>query len=249
MCDSKFDQYFARLDEAEQVVALKVRDAVREAVGANLRVSETTKWNYPAWVHEGKNGNMCSIMGATGYVRLQFFRGAELRQAELRLEGTGKGMRHLKVWCDREFPRRRFGRWLRTRRCCTRLLPREFAGGFVFPLARGVITELRRGGSGGRWDPLSLGLVPLQGGVKNRAGSSPLQRSEELVGVNRALGVSGTLRDSRGSAGSVSEVIEAGAADSASTGDLNLFDPRRVIEECALDADAFGHSADREVRR
>ncbi len=43
-------------------------------------------------------------MGATGYVRLQFLRGAELPQAESRLEGTGKGMRHLKVWCNREFP-------------------------------------------------------------------------------------------------------------------------------------------------
>lgn len=104
MSDSAFDQYFEGLDESERRVALAVRDAVRKAVGANPRVSETTKWNYPAWVHEGKRGNMCSIMAATGYVRLQFFRGAELPQAESRLEGTGKGMRHIKVWCDREFP-------------------------------------------------------------------------------------------------------------------------------------------------
>ncbi len=104
MSESRFDQYFAGLDEAERLVALKVRDVVREAVSANPRVSETTKWDYPAWVHEGKNGNMCSIMGATGYVRLQFFRGAELPQSESRLEGTGKGMRHLKVRCGREFP-------------------------------------------------------------------------------------------------------------------------------------------------
>ena len=104
MAESRFERYFAELEEAERGVALKIRDAVREAVGDNPRVSETTKWNYPAWVHEGKNGNMCSIMGADGYVRLQFFRGAELPEAETRLEGTGKGMRHLKVWCDCEFP-------------------------------------------------------------------------------------------------------------------------------------------------
>ena len=104
MSESKFDLYFDGLEEAERRVALAVRDAVREAVGENPKITETTKWNYPAWVHEGKNGNMCSIMGANGYVRLQFFRGAELPQSESRLEGTGKGMRHLKVWCDREFP-------------------------------------------------------------------------------------------------------------------------------------------------
>ena len=104
MADSKFDQYIAGLDAAERTVALKVRDAVRDAVGSNPNISETTKWNYPAWVYSGRRGNMCSIMGASGYVRLQFFRGAELPASESRLEGTGKGMRHLKVWCDGEFP-------------------------------------------------------------------------------------------------------------------------------------------------
>ena len=104
MSESKFDEYFANLDEAERLVALRIRDAVRDAVGDQAKIFETTKWNYPAWVHEGKRGNMCSIMGANGYVRLQFFRGAELPQAGSRLEGTGKGMRHLKVRCDGDFP-------------------------------------------------------------------------------------------------------------------------------------------------
>lgn len=104
MTESKFDLYFFELDDAERIVALRIRDAVRAAVGDHPGISETTKWNYPAWVYSGKNGNMCSIMGANGYVRLQFFRGMELPDAESRLEGTGKGMRHLKVWCDAEFP-------------------------------------------------------------------------------------------------------------------------------------------------
>ena len=106
MSESKFDRYFEELDAAERTVAYRIRDAVRDAVGRNPKVSETTKWSYPAWVYSGKRGNMCSIMGANGYVRLQFFRGAELPEAESRMEGTGKGMRHLKVWCDREFPRK-----------------------------------------------------------------------------------------------------------------------------------------------
>ncbi|MYG91116.1 MAG: DUF1801 domain-containing protein [Chloroflexi bacterium] len=104
MSESKFDRYFAELEEAERAVAYRIRDALRDALGANPKISETTKWSYPAWVYAGKRGNMCSIMGATGYVRLQFFRGAELPDAESLMEGTGKGMRHLKVWCDREFP-------------------------------------------------------------------------------------------------------------------------------------------------
>ena len=48
--------------------------------------------------------NMCSIMGANGYVRLQFFRGAELDDPTSALEGTGKAMRHLKVHCNQPLP-------------------------------------------------------------------------------------------------------------------------------------------------
>ena len=103
MSESRFDRYFEDLDEAERTVAYRIRDAVRDAVGGNPNVSETMKWNYPAWVYAGKGGNMCSIVGANGYVRLQLFRGAELPEADSRLEGTGKGMRHLKVRCDGEF--------------------------------------------------------------------------------------------------------------------------------------------------
>lgn len=104
MSRSAFDLALDELEGAELRVALTIRDAVREVVGTNAKISETTKWKYAAWVHEGKRGNICSIMGANGYVRLQFFRGAELPNSASRLEGTGKGMRHIKVWCDREFP-------------------------------------------------------------------------------------------------------------------------------------------------
>ena len=81
--------------------ATVVRQVVRERAP---QAQEAVKWGYAAWVLGAKGGNMCSIMDANGYVRLQFFRGAELDDPSSALEGTGEGMRHLKVYCDQPLP-------------------------------------------------------------------------------------------------------------------------------------------------
>ena len=97
---------FDELAEPERATALAIRDVVRQVVRERApQVQEAVKWGYAAWVLGAKGGgNMCSIMGAKGYVRLQFFRGAELDDPTSALEGTGKGMRHLKVYCNQPLP-------------------------------------------------------------------------------------------------------------------------------------------------
>ena len=104
---------FDELPEPERATALAIRDVVRQVVRARApQAQEAVKWGYAAraitWVLGAKGGNMCSIMGAKGYVRLQFFRGAELDDPTSALEGTGKGMaerlRHLKVYCNQPLP-------------------------------------------------------------------------------------------------------------------------------------------------
>ena len=97
---------FDELAEPEQATALAIRDLVRQVVRERApQAKEAVKWGYAAWVLGAKSGgNMCSIMGAQGYVRLQFFRGAELHAPTSALEGTGKGMRHLKVHCNQPLP-------------------------------------------------------------------------------------------------------------------------------------------------
>ena len=52
------------------------------------------KWGYPTWTG---NGNIASLIAYPDHVNLQLFRGAELADPTKRLEGTGVGMRHVKV--------------------------------------------------------------------------------------------------------------------------------------------------------
>ena len=97
---------FDELPEPQRATALAIRDLVRQVVRERApQAQEAVKWGYAAWVLGAKGGgNMCSIMGAKGYVRLQFFRGAELDDPSSALEGTGKAMRHLKVHSNQPLP-------------------------------------------------------------------------------------------------------------------------------------------------
>lgn len=68
-----------------------VRQLVRRAA-PDLR--ETVKWNNPFWV--GRRDVAC-LMIYPDHLNLGILRGAELVGKFPELEGTGKGMRHLKI--------------------------------------------------------------------------------------------------------------------------------------------------------
>ena len=64
-------------------------------------LEETVKWGHPCYVGES---NVCSIMAHKNHVNVAFFEGAKLRDKAGLLEGTGKGMRHVKVRSVGEIP-------------------------------------------------------------------------------------------------------------------------------------------------
>ena len=88
---TKVDALVAQLEPPMQdVVKALQRLVIEVAPGAE----EVIKWGMPCYEQKGL---LCSISPAKGYVRLQFFHGADLADPDGLLEGTGKGMRHVKV--------------------------------------------------------------------------------------------------------------------------------------------------------
>src|SRR6185436_9503071 len=75
-----------------QEIARILRGMIRKAAQS---LDEAMKWGHPCFVGIG---NVCSIMPYSDHVNLVFFRGAELDDPDNLLEGTGKGMRHVKIW-------------------------------------------------------------------------------------------------------------------------------------------------------
>jgi hypothetical protein len=89
--DSRTDQVVNGMPPVQQEIARVLREVIRKAAPGLV---ETIKWNNVCYTGDG---NVCSIIAHAGHVNLQFFRGAELDDPEGLLEGTGKGMRHVKV--------------------------------------------------------------------------------------------------------------------------------------------------------
>lgn len=88
---SKVDTYVKKLPPDTQAVV----EALRRLIFAVApQAHEDLKWGQPWYVG---NKGVCYIAAFKDHVNLGFARGAELADPRGRLEGTGKGMRHVKV--------------------------------------------------------------------------------------------------------------------------------------------------------
>ena len=84
-------EYIAKQKPELGEIARRLRSLVKKAA-PELR--EEMKWGFPCYVG---TDNVCNIMVTGKWVDLGFFRGVDLKDAKGLLEGSGKGMRHVKV--------------------------------------------------------------------------------------------------------------------------------------------------------
>ena len=86
---SDVDAYVKSVNADLQEIVMAIRTAIKEGF---KELKEEMKWNIPTY---SINKNVCAIAAHKNHVNLQVFKGAKIKDARL-LEGTGKGMRHLK---------------------------------------------------------------------------------------------------------------------------------------------------------
>ena len=87
------DRWFAGLPTQTRGLAEELRSLVR---GAGPPFTESIKWGHPNYA---LSGNVCYIDShdEKGFAYLGFFNGALLSDPTGIVEGTGKGLRHVKV--------------------------------------------------------------------------------------------------------------------------------------------------------
>ncbi len=86
------DRLIVEIDPPQRAVARALRDLILET-GADLQ--EKVMYGVP-W-YKGK-GYVCAIAAHSDHTNLEFYRGSSLRDAAGLLEGTGKNLRHVKVY-------------------------------------------------------------------------------------------------------------------------------------------------------
>ena len=97
------DEYIANQKPRYRPVLQALRKLIN---GGAPELKEKIMWGNPTFVRGKEKVVFLYVMG--DHVNLGFFRGIELKDPGGTLEGTGKGMRHIKVWKVEDIREREF---------------------------------------------------------------------------------------------------------------------------------------------
>jgi len=96
------DSVDAYIEDQPEVLAGVVRELRALVLGeAPDAVVESIKWGHPNYETDG---NICYISAYSQHVNLGFFRGVDLEDPDGLLDGSGKKLRHVKVWPEKRPP-------------------------------------------------------------------------------------------------------------------------------------------------
>ena len=101
------DQLVAKLGQPHREIVEVLRKVIKAAAPD---IEERVSWGTP-WYFQ--NGMVCGIVSCKAHVNLQLIKGARLTDPRHLLEGTGKGMRHLKLHTPGEISVAQITRWIR----------------------------------------------------------------------------------------------------------------------------------------
>ena len=97
----------AKLGQPHGEIVTVLRKVIKTAAPD---IEERIGWGMPCYFH---NSMVSGIMSCKAHVNLQLIKGARLTDPRHLLEGTGKGIRHLKLRTPAEIPVAQVKRWIR----------------------------------------------------------------------------------------------------------------------------------------
>lgn len=81
-------------------------------LSADKKVEEAIKWKQLTFIYKGDLAFIYSISKGE-YVNLGFMQAVKLSDPKKLFEGTGKGMRHIKVYKPKDIPVRQIKSWVK----------------------------------------------------------------------------------------------------------------------------------------
>jgi hypothetical protein len=114
--DSRVEQFFSKLPESKRRPARLLREIV---LSASKEVKETVRWTTKrsgeclAFTYEKDNIAFIYTFPKADYINLGFFFATHLDDPEQLFQGTGKGMRHVKVHSEKDIPVAQMKKWVR----------------------------------------------------------------------------------------------------------------------------------------
>jgi hypothetical protein len=108
--DPKIQQFLAELPEDKRKVAMHVRDIV---LAASPAVTEAIKWKQLTFISGKTNLAFIYTYPGLDYMNLGFMQATSLTDPKKLFEGTGKGMRHIKIKTVKDIPAAQIKKWVK----------------------------------------------------------------------------------------------------------------------------------------
>jgi len=108
--DPKIQKFLATLPDDKRAVAMQVRDII---LAASPAVSETIKWRQLTFVCGKVNLAFVYTYKTVDYINLGFLQATALSDPKKLFEGTGKGMRHIKIRTSKDIPAAQIKKWVK----------------------------------------------------------------------------------------------------------------------------------------
>jgi len=110
---SKVEAFVAKQSPAQRKTINRLRAIVQGAVPG---LEERMRWLQVGYLVS--NRDVCGIYPSSNHVNLSFAKGSTLKDPEGLLEGTGKGMRHIKIFMVEEVSKETIEAYVREAAAC-----------------------------------------------------------------------------------------------------------------------------------
>jgi hypothetical protein len=107
---ARVQQYFLQLPQSKSIIAMLLRDII---LSAQKDLTEAIKWNQLTFSMGKENIAFIYSFPQAGYINLGFFKATSLADPKNLFEGTGKGMRHIKIYDEKNIPVAQIKKWVR----------------------------------------------------------------------------------------------------------------------------------------
>lgn len=107
--EASIQQYLLKLPEHKRQLVMEVRDII---LASNQGLKEAIKWNNPTYSFGKTNILFIYTFPDVEYINIGFHYAVELADPKKLFEGTGKGMRHIKVHTSKDIPAAQLKKWV-----------------------------------------------------------------------------------------------------------------------------------------
>jgi hypothetical protein len=106
----KVQRFLLHLPAKKSEAAAQLRDL---ALSVDEKIEDTIKWNNLTFMVDGVSFAFIYTYRTVDYINFGFFEGVRLKDPKHLLEGTGKGMRHIKVYDVASIPTKKIQQWIK----------------------------------------------------------------------------------------------------------------------------------------